>query len=78
MNEITAYALIALLAFAALGLVASFSLRRRRASRLPLDPLPAGLKHLAAHVGSLSRLGADLEVRPGARWRRISSLTGVR
>ncbi|WP_248353933.1 hypothetical protein [Anaeromyxobacter oryzae] len=69
----TVYALLAL-AFAALGLVSTLFLRHRRSTRLPLDPLPAGLKHLAAHVGSLSRFGADLQVRPGERWRRIGSL----
>ncbi len=73
MTAITAYAL-ALLVFAALGLVSTLLLRRRRSSRMPLDPLPAGLKHLAAHVGTLSRFGADLQVRPGERWRRISSV----
>ncbi len=74
MTVITAYASLALIAFAVLGVLSTILLRRRRANRLLLDPLPAGLKHLAAHVRSLSGLGADLQVRPGERWRRISSV----
>jgi hypothetical protein len=78
MTGMTAYALVALLAFAALGALATLSLRRRRATRLPLDPLPAGMKHLASQVGALSHFGAGLRIEPGARLRRVGTLNGVR
>lgn len=78
MTGITTYALLTLLAFAALGAVATWSVRHRRTTRLPLEPLPAGLKHLAAQVGALSQFGAGLQVRPGARSRRVAPVIGLR
>lgn len=71
------------IAFSSLALAAGaatlLARRRRRPGRYsPIDPLPAGMKHLAAHVGSLSDLGHGLAVRPGQRWRRLGTLLGVR
>lgn len=71
MTGIAVYALLALLA-SALGLVVVVAISTRRAARRPLDPLPAGLKHLAAHVGALSQLGAGLQLRPGESSRRVA------
>jgi hypothetical protein len=54
--------------------------RRRHASHGSLDPLPAGIKHLASHVGTLSSFGMGLRVVPAQRngRRRIGTLLGVR
>lgn len=71
--------LLTALVLASLAAVTALALRRiRRATRLPLDPLPAGMKHLASHVGALSHLGSGLRVAPGTRWRRLGTLLGVR
>lgn len=71
--------LLTALALAAAAAITLVALRRvRRATRLPLDPLPAGMKHLASHVGALSHLDHGLRVAPGVRWRRLGTLLGVR
>ncbi len=74
------------LTFAATAAATAIALRRRRARRASglapaLDPLPAGLKHLAATVSDLS----DLELRlPSARRSaigrkgRLAVLLGLR
>lgn len=53
--------------------------RRRRSDDLSIAPLPAGLKHLASHVGTLSSFGMGLRV-PAHRngRRRTGALIGVR
>jgi hypothetical protein len=77
MTTMTAITFVLVSLAAAAGLLVAR--RRRRFARFqPLDPLPAGMKHLAAHVGMLSDLGHGLPVTPGVRWRRLGSLLGVR
>ncbi len=72
---------------AAVAVTASIvlALRHRRLGRAPilsshLDPLPAGLKHLAASVGDLSDLGLHLPsaTRAFAQRRRLGVLLGLR
>jgi hypothetical protein len=70
---------------AALGLVSGLRARRRRFVRgaplaPALDPLPAGLKHLANRVTELSDLDLHL-ARPGramSRKPRLGALLGLR
>lgn len=73
---------LALLAFAVLSGVAVLVAgrrRRRRAGELRVDPLPAGLRHLAWQVGALSSLGMGLPLPPhGVTRRRAGTLIGVR
>jgi hypothetical protein len=45
---------------------AVLGLRRRRTRRPGLEPLPAGVKHLATTVSDLSDLGLHLASRRGA------------
>jgi len=65
--------------------VALATLHRRRARHgvafaPPLDPLPAGLKHLAATVSDLSDLGVHLSAarQAAARKPRLGVLLGLR
>jgi membrane protein implicated in regulation of membrane protease activity len=73
---------LALLAFAILSAVAVLIAgrrRRRRAGEIRVDPLPAGLKQLASHVGALSSFGMGLRLPPhGVARRRVGTLIGVR
>ena len=78
-----AIALILVLSVAAGGALA---LRHRRGRRSPvlspaIDPLPAGLKHLATTVSDLSDLGLHLPSTRAAtiaRKPRLGSLLGLR
>ncbi len=72
---------LALLAFAFLSAVILVvaGRRRRRTGEFRVDPLPAGLKHLASQVGALSSFGMGLPLPPhGAARRRAGPLLGVR
>lgn len=73
---------LVLLAFALLslvGLLVAGRRRRRRAGDFRVDPLPAGLKHLASQVGALSSFGMGLPLPPhGVTRRRPGTLVGVR
>jgi hypothetical protein len=74
------------LAFVAVSSAALVALlaRRRRPSRRPslearVEPLPAGLKHLAAGVSDLSDLGVHLPAATRAlERRRLGALLGLR
>jgi hypothetical protein len=71
---------------AAMGTAAALLLRRRRARRPDhglspaLDPLPAGLKHLATEVSDLSHHGIHLAAGRSALAgrRRLGVLLGLR
>jgi hypothetical protein len=77
-----------LLTFAAAVVAAAgvvFLAARRRRARSPslsprLDPMPAGVKHLAASVGDLSDLGLRLPAATRAlgRKHRLGVLLGLR
>lgn len=76
-----ALTLVAVTTAVGLGL----SLRRRRFARHPhlsstLDPMPAGVKHLAARVSELSDLGLHLPAASHAlvHKRRLGVLLGLR
>ncbi len=80
-------AMVALaLAFVAVSFAAlvALGLRRRRPSRRPglvtrVEPLPAGVKHLAARVSDLSDLGMHLPAATRAlEKRRLGVLLGLR
>jgi hypothetical protein len=76
------------LALALAAVVAAGALlgRRRRRARRPelsagLDPMPAGVKHLATTVSDLSDLGLHLGARRGAALRqkpRLGALLDLR
>ncbi len=76
---------IALTLAASVGLLAGIvHLARRRHSRhrFPsgLDPMPAGIKHLASSVGDLSDLGLRLPTTPRGLMQRhrLAVLLGLR
>ncbi|HEY6098816.1 MAG TPA: hypothetical protein VIW03_05265 [Anaeromyxobacter sp.] len=72
------------LLFVAMAGVVGLALRRRSAPRPSLasrvEPLPAGVKHLASTVSDLSDLGMHLPAatRALARKRRLGLLLGLR
>lgn len=74
---------LAVAAVSSLALLA-LSLRRRRPSRRPdlvsrVEPLPAGVKHLAARVSDLSDFGVHLPAATRAlEKRRLGALLGLR
>ena len=80
-----AIALTVVVAAAAVTAAVAFGLRRRRArietAFAPrLDPLPAGVKHLARTVSDLSDLGVHLHAARAASLRkpRLGALIGLR
>ncbi len=74
-----ALALLALALLSTVALMVAGRRRRRRAGDFRVDPLPAGLRHLASHVSSLSSFGMGLPLPPhGVARRRPGTLVGVR
>jgi hypothetical protein len=77
---VIALAFLAVSSVALLGLL----LRRRRPARrhgleMRVEPLPAGVKHLAARVSDLSDLGLHLPAATRAlEKRRLGALLGLR
>lgn len=75
-----ALALLALSILSAVIVLVVGRRRRRRAGEMRVDPLPAGMKQLASHVGALSSLGMGLRLPPlhGHGVTRRRPLVGVR
>lgn len=74
---------LVLLAFSLLSaLVVLFASRRRRrrVGEIRVDPVPAGMRQLATHVGALSSFGMGLRLPPlhGHGVSRRRPLVGVR
>lgn len=71
------------IALLALGLLAALVVAGRRRRRLTgerrIETLPAGLRHLASHVGAISTFGMGLPLPPhGVGRRRPGTLISVR